>query len=46
MRRILDPDGHLAFWAEHPHGGHFPAMERPDELAGDIRTFLAAVPVG
>ena len=46
MRRILDPDGHLEFWAEHPQGGHFPAMERPDELAGDIRQFLAAVPVG
>ncbi|KQY43744.1 epoxide hydrolase family protein [Cellulomonas sp. Root137] len=46
MRRILDPHGHLAFWAEHPRGGHFPAMERPQELAGDIRAFLASVPVG
>jgi pimeloyl-ACP methyl ester carboxylesterase len=46
MRRILDPEGRLAFWAEHPRGGHFPAMERPHELAGDIRAFLASVPVG
>lgn len=46
MRRILDPDGRLAYWAEHRGGGHFPAMERPRELAVDIRTFLASVPVG
>ncbi len=41
MRRILDPDGHLAFWSEHRHGGHFPAMEAPDELVGDIRAYFA-----
>lgn len=41
MRRILDPDGHLAFWAEHHSGGHFPAMEAPDELVGDLRSFAA-----
>lgn len=46
MRRILDPDGHLAYWTEHPRGGHFPAMERPQELVADIRAFLASVPVG
>ena len=41
MRRILDPDGHLAFWNEHRHGGHFPAMEAPDDLVGDIRAYFA-----
>ncbi|KRE29615.1 epoxide hydrolase family protein [Agromyces sp. Soil535] len=41
MRRILDPDGHLAFWNEHPRGGHFPAMEAPDDLVGDIRAYFA-----
>ena len=46
MRRILDPDGHLAYWAEHPRGGHFPALERPEELAADLRAFLASVLVG
>ncbi|MET0788769.1 MAG: epoxide hydrolase [Cellulomonas sp.] len=46
MRRILDPDGHLAYWAEHPRGGHFPALERPEELADDLRAFLASVLVG
>lgn len=46
MRRILDPGGRLAYWGEHPRGGHFPAMERPGELVGDIRAFLASVRVG
>jgi pimeloyl-ACP methyl ester carboxylesterase len=41
MRRILDADGHLAFWNEHRHGGHFPAMEAPDDLVGDIRAYFA-----
>jgi epoxide hydrolase len=41
MRRILDPDGHLAFWNEHPRGGHFPAMEAPADLVGDIRAYFA-----
>ena len=41
MRRILDPDGHLAFWNEHPRGGHFPAMEARDDLVGDIRAYYA-----
>ena len=41
MERILNPDGHLAFWSEHRRGGHFPAMEAPDELVGDIRAYFA-----
>ncbi|HEX6366409.1 MAG TPA: alpha/beta fold hydrolase [Agromyces sp.] len=41
MQRILNPDGHLAFWNEHRRGGHFPAMEAPDELVGDIRAYFA-----
>jgi epoxide hydrolase len=43
MERILNPDGHLAFWNEHRRGGHFPAMEAPDELVGDIRAYFARV---
>ena len=42
MRRILDPDESLPYWAEHPRGGHFPALERPDDVATDVRTFLGA----
>jgi pimeloyl-ACP methyl ester carboxylesterase len=40
MRRILDAGGRLAYWGEHARGGHFPAMEVGDDLAGDIRAFL------
>ena len=41
MARILNPDGHLAFWKEHARGGHFPAMEAPEALVGDLRAYFA-----
>jgi epoxide hydrolase len=40
VRRVLDPDKKIAYWNEHERGGHFPAMEAPEELVGDIRTFF------
>jgi pimeloyl-ACP methyl ester carboxylesterase len=40
VRRLLDPENNLAYWNEHDRGGHFPAMEAPEELVGDIRTFF------
>jgi pimeloyl-ACP methyl ester carboxylesterase len=40
VRRILDPQHKLAYWNEHDCGGHFPAMEAPARLVGDIRTFF------
>ena len=40
VRRILDPEHKLPYWNEHDSGGHFPAMEVPELLAGDIRTFF------
>lgn len=43
VRRILDPDDRLAGWFEHQRGGHFPAMERPDDLVGDLRAFFGAL---
>jgi len=30
----------IAHWSEFPDGGHFAAMERPDVLVGDLRTFF------
>jgi epoxide hydrolase len=42
VRRILDPEEKLAYWNEHPVGGHFPAMEVPDLLIGDLRTFFSS----
>jgi epoxide hydrolase len=43
VRRILDPEQKLAYWNEHDRGGHFPAMEVPELLVGDIRTFFQAL---
>jgi pimeloyl-ACP methyl ester carboxylesterase len=40
MRRVLDPDHKIEHWSEFDRGGHFPAMEVPDLLVGDIRAFF------
>jgi hypothetical protein len=40
VRSIIDPDGSLSHWTEHDRGGHFPAMEVPDLLVQDVRTFF------
>ena len=40
IRRMLDPEKKLTYWNEHDRGGHFPAMEAPEELVGDLRTFF------
>jgi hypothetical protein len=36
----MDPGHEIAHWSEFERGGHFPAMEEPDLLVGDIRTFF------
>ena len=41
VRRVLDPNHERAYWNEHAAGGHFPAMEQPDLLVGDLRAFFA-----
>ncbi|MBB5855959.1 epoxide hydrolase family protein [Amycolatopsis umgeniensis] len=33
-------DGPVEHWTEHDTGGHFPAMEVPDLLAEDLRTYF------
>ena len=40
LRRLMDPEHEIAHWSEFERGGHFPAMEEPDLLVGDIRTFF------
>jgi hypothetical protein len=42
IRSLVDPAGHLEHWSEFDRGGHFPAMEVPDLLAADLRTFFRA----
>ena len=40
VRPLLDPERAIEHWTEFPVGGHFPAMEQPDLLVGDLRAFL------
>jgi pimeloyl-ACP methyl ester carboxylesterase len=40
IRQLLEEAGPIAHWAEFDRGGHFPAMEVPDLLAGDLRDFF------
>ena len=39
VRAMMDPDHEIEHWSEFNRGGHFPAMEVPDFLVGDIREF-------
>jgi pimeloyl-ACP methyl ester carboxylesterase len=41
VRILLDPEGRIGHWSEFERGGHFPAMEAPDLLVGDLRAFFA-----
>jgi pimeloyl-ACP methyl ester carboxylesterase len=40
MRRFMDPHHQMAYWNEHPEGGHFAAMEEPALLIDDLRAFF------
>jgi epoxide hydrolase len=39
IRSLLDPD-RIMHWSEFDRGGHFPAMETPDLLVDDLRSFF------
>ena len=39
IRSLMDPAGRM-HWSEFDRGGHFPAMEAPDLLVGDVRKFF------
>jgi hypothetical protein len=39
-RRLTDPEHKIKHWSEFERGGHFPAMEVPDLLVGDLRKFF------
>ena len=41
--RILDPNHERLYWNEHAEGGHFPGLEQPDLLVGDLRAFFATL---
>lgn len=40
VRPVVDPAGAFESWVEHDSGGHFPAMEVPELLVGDLRRFF------
>jgi len=41
IRSLFDPGNRISHWSEFDRGGHFPAMEVPDLLVGDIRAFFS-----
>jgi hypothetical protein len=43
VRRAMDPSSAIDHWSEFEAGGHFPAMEEPELLAGDIRAFFRGI---
>ena len=46
IRSLLDPENQLASWTEYDRGGHFPAMETPDLLVGELRKFFGSYRTG
>ncbi|MFE3194964.1 epoxide hydrolase family protein [Nocardia sp. NPDC059240] len=43
IRRFAEKAHHVVHWSEFYSGGHFPALEVPDLLVGDIREFFAGL---
>jgi microsomal epoxide hydrolase len=40
IRRFAERSNNIVHWSEFDRGGHFPAMEQPDLLSGDVRAFF------
>jgi epoxide hydrolase len=43
IRAVLDPGRQVGHWSEFDRGGHFAAMEAPDLLAADLRSFFGGL---
>ncbi|MEV0293689.1 epoxide hydrolase family protein [Nocardia sp. NPDC050710] len=43
IRRFAERAHHITHWSEFYSGGHFPALEVPDLLLGDIRAFFGTL---
>jgi pimeloyl-ACP methyl ester carboxylesterase len=43
IRRYAERGHNIVHWTEFDRGGHFAAMEAPDLLVGDVRTFFRGV---
>ncbi|KAJ5154491.1 uncharacterized protein N7500_009930 [Penicillium coprophilum] len=42
-RSWIETTGNLVFWEKHSKGGHFAALEQPDELKADLVKFIDQV---
>lgn len=40
MRQMVDPENQVEHWSNFEQGGHFAAMEAPDLLVNDMRSFF------
>jgi epoxide hydrolase len=40
VRRTLDPEHRIEHWSEFERGGHFPSLEAPELLIGDLRAYF------
>jgi pimeloyl-ACP methyl ester carboxylesterase len=40
MKRLMNADGSISHFSEFAEGGHFPAMEEPQLLIDDVRSFF------
>jgi hypothetical protein len=40
VRTLVDAERKIEHWSEFARGGHFPAMEQPELLTGDLRAFF------
>jgi microsomal epoxide hydrolase len=43
VRHVVEAATNLVSWSELPRGGHFPAVEVPDLLVAELRSFLELV---
>jgi pimeloyl-ACP methyl ester carboxylesterase len=43
IRRYAEQANTIVHWSDFERGGHFAAMETPDLLVGDVRTFFRAI---
>ena len=44
IRRWAQRDNNIVYWSEFDRGGHFAALEVPEFLVGDVRTFFKEIP--
>jgi pimeloyl-ACP methyl ester carboxylesterase len=42
-RKFIERGFNIQHWSDFPSGGHFPAVEKPELLAEDIRTFFSRI---